>query len=640
MDYKKDYYRILDVPELATPEELRASYRRLAKRYHPDKNPDNPEAGEHFKSINEAYEILGDPTTRSVYDSYRTRQKQEGTSQAPLNTGNATHTRNPHQETKTRTYTVTRERKIYVRGRIEAKFQGMPDLVKQEAGQWETHFTIAPTEILVTLSDPDIYAKEAPEEYQRMYSGTDLFTTPIEQPVRCKIVTAGQEAYYQLDLYDIRIKDPLLDGITKHEQYSFGTLRGELFAYVLHRYEELVTETYTTCMGATGRVETKTENGQLFTREEQYAANCSTYWTEWRRIPPEKRHHTYSEKIKPAYVSQHPQDSGWWWLLILLLAGMIWPPLLWILLAVAGVLLLPLLLVWLTEKAGKGSHWVLAFLLGIIFLLTIGAMLQKPARHPSPGSHTRMDSIRSKKEIIKYPDMQADTLITHLLRWQDRNDSLYTIRLSVPSSELHRSAMAHRQMDEPQYASQGIGSVYAHMLATDNDAIQPAATAFRDLAKAKKLNRQQTASMIVSCIQSIPYSLIVDQSCSARYNDAYINQYLASCKTDCCKGHSKFGVQSPLEFLGDLKGDCDTRALFLYSILGQLGYPVALMTSNYYKHALIAVALDRPLPDNARAVYTGGKRYYLWETTSKKFGPGELPASLSNLHHWNITLIQ
>ncbi|MBO9592521.1 MAG: J domain-containing protein [Niabella sp.] len=640
MDYKKDYYRILEVPEQATPEALRASYRRLAKRYHPDKNPGNPESEEHFKDINEAYEILGDPASRAVYDSYRTHQKKQSVSQEPLNEENATHPRDPHQETKTRTYTVTRERKVYVRGAIEAKFQGMPDIVEYEAGQWETCFTITPTEILVTISAPDIYTTAVPEGYQRMYSSTDLFTTPIEQPVRCKIVTSGQEAYYQLDLYDIRIKDPQLDGITKHEQYSFGTLRGELFAYVLHHYEEVVTETYTTCAGATGRVETKTENGQLYTREEQYSADCNTYWTEWQQVPQKHRSYARSTKATPVYNHPNPPHSDWWWLLLLLVAGIIWPPLFAIILILAGMLLLPLLLVWLAEKAGKGFHWVLVFLLGFIFLITIGLMLQPPPPRPSPDAHTRLDRIRSSKLPIQSPRTPADTLITHTLRWQDRNDSVYTIRLSVRTSEWHRSSLAHRQMNEQQYASRGIGAVYSQMLATDQEAIKPAALTFATLAKEKKLNRPQTASMILSCIQSIPYALIVDRSCSDSYNDPYITRYLVTCKTDCCKGYSKFGVQSPVEFLADLKGDCDTRALFLYSVLGQLGYPVALMTSNYYKHAVIAVALDKPPSGNAVGISIDKKSYYMWETTSKKFGPGELPASLSNIRYWNITLIQ
>ncbi|WP_315823482.1 hypothetical protein [Paraflavitalea speifideaquila] len=195
-------------------------------------------------------------------------------------------------------------------------------------------------------------------------------------------------------------------------------------------------------------------------------------------------------------------------------------------------------------------------------------------------------------------------------------------------------------MKEQEYALEGMGAVYRSMLNTDQTYLEPIAAAFDSLARSKALNKQQTASMIVSCIQSIPYALVVDRSCTTNYSDDYVNQMLANCETDCCKGYSKFGVQSPLEFMADLKGDCDTRALLLYALLGRLNYNVALMTSNYYKHALIAVSLDQAASDKDVAAQINGNTYYLWETTAAGFGPGKIPESISNLYHWNIALIQ
>lgn len=67
MDYK-DYYKILGVERKASEEEIRKAYRELAKKHHPDRNPDNKQAEERFKEINEAYQVLSDPKKREVYD--------------------------------------------------------------------------------------------------------------------------------------------------------------------------------------------------------------------------------------------------------------------------------------------------------------------------------------------------------------------------------------------------------------------------------------------------------------------------------------------------------------------------------------------------------------------------------------------
>ncbi len=68
----KDYYQILGVPENAAEEEIKKAFRRLAFRYHPDKNPgDEKQAEEKFKDINEAYGVLGDREKRQQYDAVR-----------------------------------------------------------------------------------------------------------------------------------------------------------------------------------------------------------------------------------------------------------------------------------------------------------------------------------------------------------------------------------------------------------------------------------------------------------------------------------------------------------------------------------------------------------------------------------------
>jgi DnaJ family protein B protein 6 len=68
---EKDYYNVLGVSNSASPSDIKKAYRKLAMKWHPDKNPDNKKvAEEKFKEISEAYEVLSDPKKREIYDRY------------------------------------------------------------------------------------------------------------------------------------------------------------------------------------------------------------------------------------------------------------------------------------------------------------------------------------------------------------------------------------------------------------------------------------------------------------------------------------------------------------------------------------------------------------------------------------------
>ena len=74
----KDYYAILGVSKTATPEEIKQAFRKLARKYHPDVNPDNKQAEARFKEVSEAYEVVSDADKRKKYDQFGQYWKQAG----------------------------------------------------------------------------------------------------------------------------------------------------------------------------------------------------------------------------------------------------------------------------------------------------------------------------------------------------------------------------------------------------------------------------------------------------------------------------------------------------------------------------------------------------------------------------------
>ena len=76
-----DLYSVLGVSKNASAEEIKKAYRNLAFKYHPDRNPNNKDAEDKFKQINNAYAVLGDETKRAQYDRYGSTEQFSGSQQ-------------------------------------------------------------------------------------------------------------------------------------------------------------------------------------------------------------------------------------------------------------------------------------------------------------------------------------------------------------------------------------------------------------------------------------------------------------------------------------------------------------------------------------------------------------------------------
>ncbi len=67
---KRDYYEVMGISKDASDDEIKKAYRKLAKKYHPDLNPGDKTAEQHFKEVNEAYEVLSDKEKKARYDQF------------------------------------------------------------------------------------------------------------------------------------------------------------------------------------------------------------------------------------------------------------------------------------------------------------------------------------------------------------------------------------------------------------------------------------------------------------------------------------------------------------------------------------------------------------------------------------------
>ncbi|HWK02586.1 MAG TPA: hypothetical protein VNS58_03095 [Puia sp.] len=90
------------------------------------------------------------------------------------------------------------------------------------------------------------------------------------------------------------------------------------------------------------------------------------------------------------------------------------------------------------------------------------------------------------------------------------------------------------------------------------------------------------AKVVVSFVQDIPYVLILDRDCNPDlYSDPFTQRYLRTSDASC-SSFQRFGINTPVEFMGTLKGDCDSRTLLLFTLLDHYGYDVAILSSEVY----------------------------------------------------------
>ncbi len=236
-----------------------------------------------------------------------------------------------------------------------------------------------------------------------------------------------------------------------------------------------------------------------------------------------------------------------------------------------------------------------------------------------------------KIEYIQEGNDSSAVMVHHHL-WKSNSGTAYQTDLKIRVEAYNRALNLLKNYNAKNSATFW-GDLYHYLIQKTTDELDLIYKSFHIIAKEKQISRAEFATMVVSCIQEIPYSLVLIQPCDFNQMDENAKKVVLECPT-CCIGNKTAGIQSPPEFLYNLKGDCDTRTVLLFAILQKFGFDVAILNSDYYKHSILGINI--PASGTYKAYQ--GKRYYVWETTAKYYRIGELAASSSDINKWNIVL--
>jgi hypothetical protein len=217
--------------------------------------------------------------------------------------------------------------------------------------------------------------------------------------------------------------------------------------------------------------------------------------------------------------------------------------------------------------------------------------------------------------------------------WKDSFGNNYNGLLTVREKD-YLALKNHINTYRPPSNQNFWGNLYKYIDVKDSPRLDLVMANFSRINSEKKLNQMEFADMVVTCIQDIPYSFVFQEACmpAENYEDS-IREILEVCP-ECCIGDIMFGIQNPVSFIQNLKGDCDTRTVLIYSILKHFNYDVAILNSDFYKHSILGLNL----PASGLNKIYNGKKYMLWETTAKYYSIGAMPGNFNNLTHWNVVL--
>jgi hypothetical protein len=223
----------------------------------------------------------------------------------------------------------------------------------------------------------------------------------------------------------------------------------------------------------------------------------------------------------------------------------------------------------------------------------------------------------------------------HRHKWKDNENRNYAGTFVIRDDYYNISRLKRDRLTVNEQSSRLYWrNIYKNLTSENDSYLNDVVNEYKKIIKKNRLNRRKAADMVVTSIQNIPYYLVHDLSHqeAERQYGGFIRQYHQT--GGGCLELIKFGLQSPTEFMGNFKGDCDTRSVMLYHVLTRLGFNVVVLASDHYGHAILGISGNY----QGKYITNNGLNYYVWETTATGFTPGVLSDECGNLRYWYVAL--
>lgn len=303
---------------------------------------------------------------------------------------------------------------------------------------------------------------------------------------------------------------------------------------------------------------------------------------------------------------------------------------------------------WLISRFLTNRFLKTAFnlIFGAVFLMFLATLFSNKGSLIDPTIPKKDGTIKiSPPKQVKTDDSNFDDPdyeIEKEINWYDFITNKYGLKYITTVKSFFETQKNHSSVDKLYSKTSKnpisyFNKLYSNLEEFDNKKIDSIVKVLGKKATDKKLNQIQTAEMVVAFIQEIPYVLVHQNSCEqvmhSDKEDSFIVTYHQDKKP--CLPNIPGGVQSPYEFLHNLKGDCDTRSLLGYAILKKMNISASVWVSQAYGHSILGVGLP---VGNGVSKSINGLNHYGVELTSKGFRLGVISPQQRDMSNWNIAL--